>query len=60
MGCGMQGLQPDKLTHEELLRYAYLELNEKGLPKPWAEALIRALEVHLPLPKGTPLTKHKA
>jgi hypothetical protein len=56
----MQGLQPDKLTHEELLRYAYLELNEKGLPKPWAEALIRALEVHLPLPKGTPLTKHKA
>jgi hypothetical protein len=43
----MSSLQPSSLTHEELLRYAYLELNEHGLPKPWAEALIAALEERL-------------
>lgn len=43
MGANMQGIQPSSLTPEELFRYAYLELDARGLPKDWCEALLRAL-----------------
>jgi hypothetical protein len=39
----MQGIQPSSLTPEELFRYAYLELDARGLPKDWCEALLKAL-----------------
>lgn len=41
------------------MRYAYLELNEKGLPKQWAEALMRALEAHLPVKTFAPAAPFK-
>lgn len=40
----MSGIQPSKLTAEELVCYAELELTEKGLNKAWCEALITALK----------------
>jgi len=43
MGANMQGIQPSSLTPEELFRYAFLELDAKGLPKDWCVALLKAL-----------------
>ena len=43
MGANMQGIQPSSLTPEELFRYAYLQLDARGLPKDWCEALLKAL-----------------
>ena len=39
----MQGIQPSSLTPEELFRYAYLQLDARGLPKDWCEALLKTL-----------------
>jgi len=47
MGANMQGIQPSSLTPEELFRYAYLELDARGLPKDWCEALLKALAMLL-------------
>ena len=38
------GIRPENLSVDELVRYAYLELNENGLNKEWSAALIKALE----------------
>jgi hypothetical protein len=43
MGANMQGIQPSSLTPEELFRYAYLQLDARGLPKDWCEALLKTL-----------------
>ena len=40
----MRGIQPENLSPEELVKYAWLELQENGLDKRWAAALIAALE----------------
>ena len=49
----MSGLSPARLTHKELVHYAYLK-NNNGLDKEWAEALIKALEAYVDLKKFEP------
>ena len=47
MGADVQGIQPSSLTPEELLKYAYLRLDQNGLPSDWCQALLDALEAAL-------------
>lgn len=39
----MQGIQPSRLTDRELVRYAEL-MNNNGLPKEWADELIKRFD----------------
>lgn len=42
----MQGIRPEALSNEELLKYAHLK-NVDGLPKDWADALIKRFEAYI-------------
>jgi hypothetical protein len=42
----MQGIQPNNLTDEEVLRHIYLMGNEM-LPKEWVETLCARLAAHI-------------
>lgn len=44
MGTNVQGIQPSSLTVEELLKYAYLRMDQNGLPLEWCQALLETLE----------------
>lgn len=39
----MQGIQPSSLTAEELWRHAYIQLDARGLPKDWCDALLKKM-----------------
>lgn len=42
----MQGIQPQSLTDEELVRYAHLQGYDK-LPPAWVKEIVTRLERHL-------------
>ena len=51
----MRGVQPHALTDEELARYSWLAMDDRGLPLHYANELLRRFEKRL----GHPVPAHR-
>ena len=61
MDNSLHGVQPERLTSEELAYYAWLFNTDSGLPRHWCDVLIARLEAYVnrygPLPERDATTQ---